>query len=101
MAATLRLSRKWGGVIDHNREYQIEIDGKVAGSIASQQTVELPVGPGHHTLRLSAGRHVSPDRSFDAADGQVVSFWCRAQGLWPMYFAALVKPDLWITLKPD
>jgi ABC-type transport system involved in multi-copper enzyme maturation permease subunit len=99
--ATLALSRRWGGLIDRNREWQIEIDGDVVGSIASHKTVEFPVEPGRHTLHLSSHRHFSPLRSFDAADGQVVNFWCRAARVWPMYLAALVKPDLWISLKQN
>jgi ribosomal protein S19 len=39
------------------------------------------------------------ERSFDAADEQVVSFWCRSQLIWPMYIASLIKPDLWISLR--
>lgn len=99
--ATLALSRKWGGLIDRNREWQIEIDGDVVGSIASAKTVEFSVEPGRHTLHLSSHRHSSPQRSFEAANGQVVSFRCRAATLWPMYVAALMKPDLWISLKQD
>jgi ABC-type transport system involved in multi-copper enzyme maturation permease subunit len=97
--ATLALSRKWGGLIDRNREWQIEIDGDVVGSIASQKSVELRVDAGHHTVRLSSHRHSSPQRSFEAAAGQVVRFRCRAATLWPRYVAALIKPDLWISLK--
>jgi ABC-2 type transport system permease protein len=99
--ATLKLSRRWGGVIDRNREWQILIDDNVVGSIASQKTVELPVEPGHHTVRLSSHRHTSPKRTFEAGDGQVVSFWCRAAMMWPVYLAALIKPDLWISLRQD
>jgi hypothetical protein len=97
--ATLALSRRWGGLIDRNPEWQIEIDGDVVGLIASRRTVELAVEPGRHTLHLRSRRHSSPQRSFEAADGQVVSFWCHAARVWPMYVAALVKPDLWISLK--
>ena len=97
--ATLVLSRRWGGLIDRNREWQVEIDGDVVGSIARQKSVEFPVDPGHHTLRLSSHRHSSPQRSFEAAAGQVVRFRCRAATLWPRYVAALIKPDLWISLK--
>jgi hypothetical protein len=100
-AATITLSRKWGGLIDRNREWQIEIDGNAVGWIASQKTVEFSVEPGHHTLHLSSHRHLSPQRSFDAADGEIVSFRCRAPMVWPMYVAALIKPDLWISLKQD
>jgi ABC-type transport system involved in multi-copper enzyme maturation permease subunit len=96
---TLRLSRKGSALVRHGT-WEIEIDGNVAGSIANKETVELPVEPGHHTLRLGSHRHCSPERSFEAIDGQVVGFWCRGQMLWPIYLAALIKPDLWITLKP-
>jgi hypothetical protein len=88
-------------VIDRNREWQIVMDGNVEGSIASQNKVELPVEPGRHTLRLSSDRHFSPERYFEVADGQVVSFWCRGAMFWPMYVAALIKPDLWISLRQD
>jgi hypothetical protein len=71
----------------------------VVGSIASQSTAELAVEPGSRTLRLSSHRHLSPERSFEAGEGQVVSFWCRAAMFWPRYVAALVKPDLRISLK--
>ena len=102
MTATLQLTRKWGGVTDRNGKWQILIDGTVAGSIDRQQTVELPVEPGHHTLRVKRSeRFLSPERSFDAADEQVVSFWCRSQLLWPMYVASLIKPDQWISLRRE
>lgn len=99
--ATLKLTRKLGGLVDRKRDWQIEIDGDLVGSIASQRTVELSVEPGPHTLHVSSHRHFSPQRSFEAADGQVVSFWCRAARAWPMYLAALIKPDLWISLKQN
>jgi hypothetical protein len=101
MTATLTLTRKWGGITDRGK-WQVLLDGAAAGSIDRQQTVELPVEPGHHTLRVKrSGRFASRERSFDAADGQDVRFWCRSQLLWPMYIASLVNPDLWISLRQD
>jgi hypothetical protein len=100
--ATLKVSRKWAGLVSRNREWQVLIDGDTAGSIAVHQTLELPVEPGHHTLRVvQSHRHLSPQRSFDLAEGQRADFWCRGAVLWPVYLAALVKPDLWITLKTE
>lgn len=99
--ATLRLTRRWGGWVYGSRPFEISLDGKVVGSISNDQTAELPVEPGRHTLQMGAGRHISPVRSFDVDDGETVSFWCRGQMLCPLYFAALIKPDLWITLKQD
>jgi hypothetical protein len=99
LTATLHLSRKWGGAIDRNREWQVVMDGSVVGAVANQKTVELPVAPGQHTLQLTSRRHSSPERSFEVSDGQVVRFSCRGAMAWPIYVAALIKPDLWISLK--
>jgi hypothetical protein len=100
-SATLTLTRRWAGLVYRNRPFEISLDDNVVGSIAGQQTLELPVDPGHHTLQMGSGRHISPERSFDVTDGDVISFWCRGALLWPVYVASLIKPDLWITLKRE
>jgi hypothetical protein len=99
--ATLRLSRTWSGIGigAQSEQWNIAIDGTVVGSIASKETVEVSVEPGHHTLRLSSGRHRSGERSFDVAPDEVVGFRCHGPRVWPMLVAALVKPDLWISLR--
>ena len=97
--ATLRLTRKWGGIYERDVAWQITLDEKAAATIARGQTVELPVERGYHTLQLNSDRHHSPERSFQAAGGEVVDFSCRAAFLWPQWVAALFKPDLWISLK--
>lgn len=100
MTATLELTRTFGGVTDGKGKWQILIDGTAAGSIDQKQTVELPVEPGLHTLRVERSeRFLSRERSFDVADEQVVRFSCHSQLLWPLYLAALIKPDLWIILR--
>ena len=99
MTATLELTRTFGGITNRGK-WQILIDGSAVGSIDQKETVELSVEPGQHTLRVKRSeRFLSPERSFDAADGQVVRFSCHSQLLWPMYLASLVKPDLWIILR--
>lgn len=50
------------------------VDRKSVGSIEWRDTVEVPVEPGRHTIRVGAGRHSSQDHSFEAADGEVVTF---------------------------
>lgn len=97
--ATLRVTRRYGGLVYARSSFAIVLDGQVIGAVASEQTVELPIAPGQHTLRLGAGRHISPIRTFAVDPGEVANFWCRGQMLWPLYLAALVKPDLWIALK--
>jgi hypothetical protein len=108
MSATLTLTRTGIGIgigpwIDKIAgEWQVIVDGTVAGSIARQETVEVPIEPGRHTLRIKTSRRFhSPERSFEAADETDVRFHCRSAMFWPVWLAALVKPDLWISLKQE
>ena len=108
MSATLTLTRTRFGIgigplIDKMAgEWQVIVDGTVAGSITRQETVEVPVEPGHHTLRLKKSpRFLSPERSFEAADGTDARFHCRMAMLWPQWVAALARPDLWISLRQE
>jgi hypothetical protein len=101
--AKLRLSRTWSGIGigAQNEQWDIGIDGTVVGSIANKETVEVSVEPVHHTLRLGSGRHRSAERSFDVAQDEVVGYRCHGPRIWPMLLAALVNPDLWISLKRE
>jgi hypothetical protein len=101
MTTTLRLTRRWGSVTDRGK-WQILIDGAGVGSIAKSETVEIPIEPGRHTLRVKRSeRFLSKERSFEADEDDIVSFRCRSLTLWPTYLAALVKPDLWISLRQN
>jgi hypothetical protein len=97
--ATLRLTR--GALEVQQRPYEILLDGKASGSVAHRETTELAVAPGRHTLRLRSGRQFSPERSFDAAEGEVTNFSCHGARLWFIYVAALVKPGLGISLTQE
>src|SRR5487761_1311130 len=95
--ATLRLSRVWSGNAvsgfgsAQGERWNIALDGRVAGTIAYQETVEVSLAPGRQTLRLGQGRHLSRPRTFDIAEGEVVSFRCHGPRWWPLWLAALVK----------
>lgn len=100
--ATVIVARRFGGLVGRNQKWQVLIDGADAGAIAVNQTVELPAGPGQHTLRLKAsGRFASQERSFEIAEGEEIRFSCHSQYLWPLMLASLVKPDFWIRLNRD
>jgi len=102
MTAELRLSRQWGSYLVRGKAWQVIVDGKVAGSIDHRQTIELPVDPGEHTLRVKASeRYISTERRFEAAEGQAVNFRCHGPVALPMLLVSLVRPDLWITLKQE
>src|SRR5580658_8458939 len=96
--ATVRLSRKRGGVLYRHRDFPVVIDGDVVGSIVVEEAVDIPIEPGHRVLRLGSGRHRSPELTFDAAEGETIGFTCRGAAFWPQWLAALAKPDLWISL---
>jgi hypothetical protein len=72
---TLRLTRDVGSAAFELRRgpFEISVDGKPAGSIAIHDTVETTVEPGRH-LVLRKGRYSSRTLTFDAADGEVLTF---------------------------
>jgi hypothetical protein len=102
MAATLILTRQVPFGIELRRGvFEIEVDGKNVGSIKNDETVEAPIAPGLHTLRIRAGRYSSRGESLDVADGDTASFRCHGAMIWPTWVASFVKPDLAISLKRE
>ena len=111
-AATLRLSRRGSGSGNsHNgRVWRVVIDGNVAGSLPNNETVEFPLGEGHHAVELASMRFLrSPTESIEIAEGQVIGLSCRKRPRHPFIVqrsiaflvASLFKHDIWISLKPD
>lgn len=99
MSATVVLERKTTGVMELRRKpFEIILDGNPAGSIDRNQTIELPVDPGPHTLQVKTGRYSSHAHSFDAADGTNIRFRCNGAILWPQYVASLFVPSLGLRL---
>jgi hypothetical protein len=101
VAATLRLTRK-GTIMELRRgTFSVLLDDGAIGSIKPNQTIELTIDPGHHTLQVKVGRYSGPGRPFDAADGEIINFRCYGGRIWPIFLASLVKPDLALTLKRE
>jgi hypothetical protein len=101
MPATLKLTREGFGIELRRGPFDVALDGGSVGSIKRHGTVETPLEPGHHTLRLRSGRYTSRDHSFDVTDAEVVTFRCHGAMVWPRYVASIVKPDLAISLKRE
>ncbi len=105
--ATLRLSRGYAGnpisgLLSGKKErWNIALDGRVVGQLAYEETVEVSLAPGHHSLRVGQGRHLSARRSFDVAEGEVVSYRCHGPRYPPVFLAGAIKPDLWIALRRE
>ncbi len=86
------------------------IDGRVVGSVANNETVELRVEPGPHTARVTSMRFLgSPQASVEVAEGHVFGLSCRRRPRHPfivqrsiaLFVASLFKHDVWISLTPD
>lgn len=102
MTATLILTREVPFGIELRRGvFDIEVDGKNAGSVKNNETVEVPIEPGHHTLRIRAGRYSSRGQSLDVADGDTASFRCHGAMIWPTWAVSFIKPDLAISLRHE
>jgi hypothetical protein len=103
MSATLVLTRKHPLMELRRGPFEIELDGNhgVGSMKKLDETVEIPVQPGHHTLRIRTGRYSSQERTFDIADGEAVGFRTHGPLVWPVYVASILKPDLGISLKRE
>jgi hypothetical protein len=93
------LQRAGFGIELRRGRFDAVVDGNRVGSLDRQETIEVPIDPGHHTIHMSAGRYSSRPHEFDAADGETVTFQPNGARIWPMYVASIVKPDLAISLK--
>jgi hypothetical protein len=81
--------------------FEILLDGSPAGSIDRDQTVELPVEAGSHTLQVRTGRYSSRAQAFDAEDDMNIQFLCNGAILWPQYVASLFVPSIGLKLKRE
>ena len=98
MSATLKLKREVLGVEVRRGTYDVSVDNQRVGSIEMHQTIEIPVEPGRHTLQLRNGRNSSRVQSFEAADGQVVTFRCNGKSILPIFLLSFVVPSLALSL---
>ena len=101
MAATLKLTHKAIGVEVRRGTYDIVVDGRRVGSLEMNDTIEIPVEPGRHTLQVRNGRNSSRTQTFDAADGEIVAFRCTGKRFLPIFLASFVVPSLALKLKRE
>ena len=64
-------------------------------------TIEIPLKPGRHTLQLRNGRNPSQTQTFDAAEGETVAFRCTGKRFLPIFLASFVVPSLALKLKRE
>src|ERR1035437_9590075 len=101
MTATLRMTHKAIGVEVRRGTYDIVVDGQRAGSLEMNDTIEIPVEPGRHTLQIRSGRNSSRTQTFEAAESQTVAFRCTGKSLLPIFLASFVVPSLALQLRRE
>lgn len=95
------LVREGFGIELHRGRFEVNLDGQPTGSLQYGQTLEIPLEPGHHSLRITKGRYSSRDHPFDAGDEETVNFRCHGAMVWTRFVASLVKPDFAISLRKE
>jgi hypothetical protein len=98
MSATLKLTHKAIGAEVRRDTYDVVLDGDQVGSVEMNDTIEMPIEPGRHTLRVRNGRKSSGTESFDAAEGELVAFRCTGKRFLPIFLASFIVPGLALKL---
>ena len=98
MPAMLQVTHKAIGAEVRRGTYDVVVDGARAGSVDMNQTIEIPVEPGRHTLQVRNGRNSSSTETFDAAEDEIVAFRCTGKRFLPIFLASFVVPRLALKL---
>ena len=101
MATTLKLTHKSIGAEVRRGTYDAEVDGERVGSLEMNDTVEIPIEAGHHTLQVRNGRNLSRTLTIDAAEGQVVAYRCTGKRFLPIFLLSFAIPRLALSLRPE
>lgn len=101
MTVTLKLTHKTIGVEVRRGPYEVMLDGQAVGSVALNDTFETALEPGRHTLKIRSGRNSSRTTTFDAADGELVSFRCSGKSILPVFLASFVVPSLALSIHRE
>jgi hypothetical protein len=101
MSATLKLTHKAIGVEVRRGTYDVVVDRERVGSLEMNDTIEIAIEAGRHSLQVRNGRNLSRTLTFDAAEGQVVAFRCTGKRFLPIFLLSFVVPRLALSLRPE
>jgi hypothetical protein len=101
MTTTLRVHRDGAGIELRRGTFTVSLDGTPAGDIEWQGTVEVPLDPGTHVVKVERGRYSSHPHTFTATDGETASFRCHGAMLWPRFVLSLFMTNLAISLHEN
>ena len=98
MSATLKLTHKAIGAEVRRGAYGVVVDGEQLGSVEMNDTIEMPIEAGRHSLQVRNGRKSSSIESFDATEGEVLAFRCTGKRFLPIFLASFIVPRLALKL---
>jgi hypothetical protein len=98
VSATLKVTHQAIGAEVRRGPYDVVVDGERVGLVDMNDTIEIPVEPGRHTLQVRDGRNASGTEPFDAAEGETVAFRCTGKRFLPIFLASFVVPRLALKL---
>ena len=101
MTATLKLTHKAIGVEVRRGPYEIVVDGEQSGSLKMNDTIDIPVEPGRHSLKIRSGRKSSRTQTVEVADGQTVAFRCTGKSFLPIFLISFLVPSLALRLRRE
>ena len=101
MPATLKLTHKAIGAEVRRGTFDVLVDRERVGSVEMNETIEIPIEVGRHTLQVRNGRNSSRPKTFDAAEGQIVAFRCTGKSILPIFLASFVVPSLALSLHRE
>lgn len=97
MSATLKRTHSTIGVEVRRGTYDAIVDGKHVGTLELNETIDITVDPGHHTLQVRNGRNSSRTKTFDVAEGEIARFRCSGKSILPIFLLSFVVQGLALT----
>ena len=101
MTAILKMTHKAIGAEVRRGPYDIVVDGQSAGAVEMNDTIEIPIEPGRHTVQIRSGRKSSRAQTFEAAESQTIAFRCTGKSFLPIFLASFVVPSLALQLRRE
>ncbi len=101
MTATLKLIHKAVGAEVRRHPYEVLLDGKPAGSVNMNESIDIPITGGTHTLQIHSGRDSSRTVRFDVNNGETVAHRCTGKRFLPVFLASFIDPELALVLIPE
>lgn len=101
MAATLKVRHSAIGAEVRRHPYDVFLDGSRVGSVEMNDTLEVPIDAGRHYLQVRSGRDSSGRQTFEAAEGETISYRCTGKRFLPIFLASFLFPKLALALVRD